>query len=198
MLDSKNRDYLAWKPEDIDQFLSQENERRKREGQPIMNNFRLWVAQNAMFDSQISTDLLVNCFLGNTTLHHFIADSEVKILSQGFIEMFLVNPELKIEEALDEISRKFEVKIQQNEKDEDYHLVLDLTVQYIEAYYENLSMLFYEQKAKYLYPSSKVLLTDINSLLYTILSNARDREDIWQINALKNKCFYANIPIKFR
>jgi len=48
----------------------------------------MWVFENAMKDSQTVINLLVNCFLGNTSVYHYVADQEALMIRKAFAETF--------------------------------------------------------------------------------------------------------------
>jgi len=175
MLDSKNRDYLTWKPEQIDAFLSEENERRKKEGESPLNNFRLWVAHNAMVDSQISVDLLANCFLGSTTLHHFVADSEVKMLQQGFLESFLLDPEANIHNEIARMKEVFNKKAKNEEERGERESLINAGVEFMKSYYTTLKSFLLNDKTKFLYPSTKQVFLDLVSIIYIMIKNSEEK-----------------------
>jgi len=148
----------------------------------------MWVAQNAIQDSQTAIDLLINCFLGNVTLYHFLANSDVKMLSQGFIESFLLDPISPIEKALNDVKEAFAQKMKSQQKDEEFREMIQRTRRYIQSYNGALKVFFIEEKAKYLYSSSKSLLQEIITVLYFIMENCEGEQTCHLIHTFVKLC----------
>jgi len=168
MLDSKNRDYLTWQKEQIDAFLNEENEKRKKEQKPVLNSFKLWVSHNAMLDSQISVNLLANCFLGNTSLHHFVADSEVRMLTKSFLEMFGYDGEGDVVKGINDLKQTFK-----NSQSTDRASLIERAKGFVQGYYTTLKpFLLDDNKRKILYPKIRNELLEIISVLRNMFENS--------------------------
>jgi len=125
----------------------------------------MWVSQNAMLDGQVSVHLLANCFLGNTSLHHFVAESEVIMLTKSLLEAFEYDSEANITTVAQNIKNIFMAS--QNERASLVQRARD----YVQSYYSTIKSLM-ENKIKFLYPKLKGELIELIDLMNYILRNS--------------------------
>lgn len=128
-----------------------------------------------MIDGQISVDLLANCFLGNTTLHHFVVDSEVKMLQQGFLESFLMSPDADIHEEISRMKELFSRKPKNMDERGERASLISSGVEFMKSYYTTLKSFLLNDKAKFLYPNTKQVFLDILSIIYIMIQNSEDK-----------------------
>ena len=75
-MDSRNRDYLLWTDEEARKYVHEDEEKRVKEGRRPRKEFELWVSVNNVLDTQFSVKLLVDSFLGNTSLTQYLVECE--------------------------------------------------------------------------------------------------------------------------
>ena len=140
-----------------------------------MNSFERWVYHNASVDGQISTDLLVNCYLGKTTLYSFVAESEVKMLLQGFLETFLYDTEGDLNVILDEILPMFSndgSELSESDKEKKDNIIQQAE-SFVNGYFATLEAFLNYEKTSKLGQNSKALLDKLAKTLYLVLGGSK-------------------------
>lgn len=81
--DSRNADYLKWTEQEIVAGIRELAEKRIREGRPPYNGFKIMIHEQSIRDTQRVIEVLMNCLLGNTTLHKYNNDRRLEIMYNG-------------------------------------------------------------------------------------------------------------------
>ncbi|KAL4435335.1 hypothetical protein ABPG74_022818 [Tetrahymena malaccensis] len=82
--DSRNRDYLLWDDEQIEQWCIEAQEKRKKLGQKPWSEFDKQVQTTCVHDIQESLETLCQCLLGNMTLHDYQSNNLFQVFEKAF------------------------------------------------------------------------------------------------------------------
>lgn len=174
-MDSRNRDYLLWTEEEIQKFFPEENERRKKHERRPWTPFQIWVHCSNVMDIQMSLKLLMDCFLGNTSLYQYSAESGYKIIKSELTEALMIQG-IEYPKTVED----FEVAIARLTTENFKALLLQFK-QFISAYGQNIrELIVVPEKFNYLTAStiedirlmlalSRIIIEDKRNTLYNNL-----------------------------
>ena len=124
-MDSRNRDYLLWTEQDTRNYLAEDEAKKKKEGKKPRTEFQIWVNLNNVQDTQFSLELLVNSFLGNTSLTQYLVECDfnsiVKELKANLAQLGIKYPK-GLQEFQPVLARM---------KNDEYSSLLDQIVNFI-------------------------------------------------------------------
>ena len=187
-MDSRNRDYLLWSQTDAEKFYNEESERRKKDGRKELNSFQIWVNTNNVLDFQISLKLLVGCFLGNTTLYQYSAESGYEIIRKEFTDGLVMHG-LEYPKSL----KEFQQKLAQLHN-ESYQTLFQHLKQFVSAYGQSIyELITIPEKFKHL---SDPTIEDLRLLIAVAKAIATDKRNVVPNNLMS--WFKANVlSLKF-
>jgi hypothetical protein len=164
LLDSKNLDYLLWNKEKIMEYLNMRNEEKKKYGQPLMNTFQLWVAENSYEDHQTTVKLLVDCMLGNTTLKHFIAHVHANDLKKNFFETFCLGLEWNESNIMQHLKEQLTRFLAEESKE-----IYPKVEEYITGYMGSIKWMMEPQHALMLTKEALKIVAEILKAFYKLI-----------------------------